>query len=83
MLDRLYTSDKTMSIAVVILAATTGIYYDVLKNNVDFDKSFNGDLMVHNTLTDPNSALFYSDQRIQDCKVNHSQCMFFEYLVIF
>ena len=73
-----------MSIAVVILAATTGIYYDVLKNNVDFDKSFNDDLMVHNTLTDPNSALFYSDQRIQDCKVNHSQYMFFfKYLVIF
>ena len=35
-----------MSIAVVILAATTGIYYDVLKNNVDFEKSFNDDLMV-------------------------------------
>ena len=73
MLDRLYTSEKTTAIPVVILSATTGIYYDVLKNNVDFDKSFNSDLMVHNTLTDPNSAIFYSDDRIQDCKVNHCQ----------
>ena len=77
MLDRLYTSDKTTALPVVILSATTGIYYDVLKNNVDFDKSFNTDLMVHNALTDPNSAIFYSDSRIQDCKVDHIKYMFF------
>ena len=83
MLDRLYTSDKTTALPVVILSATTGIYYDVLKNNVDFDKSFNTDLMVHNALTDPNSAIFYSDSRIQDCKVDHSQYMFLKSLIMF
>ena len=48
----------------------TGLYKDILENNVDFDKSFNSDLMLDNTLTDHNSALFGGDEFLQNCKVN-------------
>ena len=53
----------------------TGLYKDILENNVDFDKSFNSDLMLDNTLTDHNSALFTVAGSIQECKVNHLLCI--------
>ena len=48
----------------------TGPYKDILENNVDFDKSFNSDLMLDNTLRDHNSALFGGKGFKQNCEVN-------------
>ena len=71
---RLYTFDKSTAYGATILSGN-GIYSDVLKNNVDLDKSFNSKSMVQNTLTDPNSALFAVAGSIQECKVNHLLCI--------
>ena len=75
LLDRLYTNDKTTAIGSTILNGT-GIYKDILENNVDFDKSFNSDLMFNNTLTDHNSALLVGEEFIQNCKVYQLHSIF-------
>ena len=56
-----------------MILSGTGTYKDILEKNVDFDKSFNSELMEENTLTNPHSALFARSDITHDCKVNHIQ----------
>ena len=81
--DRLYTGDPGTAFSEPILRGT-GIYKDVLENNVDLERSFSSDLMVENTIADPKSALYFdSDFVIQDCKVKINLLFHHHILIIF
>ena len=65
--------DKSTAYYAAFFLSGNDIYNDILRNNIDLETSFNTELMVENTIADPNSALLTRDYFIKDCKVYHMQ----------
>ena len=65
--------DKSTAYYAAFFLSGNDIYNDILRNNIDLETSFNTELMVENTIANPNSALLARNYIIKDCKVDQIQ----------